>query len=129
VTSDQKADLVLERARKLASTAKCWMDFSNAIFGQQDSIVANTFTNPAERQAFYYTRQYEEIYTILGELMRRFGIGGTKAKSGKFVVRVPKSLHQALGIEAKSEGISLNQLIVSKLSTSLKVLTQVPDGR
>ena len=29
--------------------------------------------------------------------------------SGKFVVRLPKSLHQKLSIEAEKEGISLNQ--------------------
>ena len=30
--------------------------------------------------------------------------------SGKFVVRLPKLLHQRLAIEAKNEGVSLNQL-------------------
>ena len=36
--------------------------------------------------------------------------------SGKFVVRVPKSLHQALSIEAEREGVSLNQYALYKLS-------------
>lgn len=36
--------------------------------------------------------------------------------SGKFNVRVPKSLHKALAEEAESEGISLNMLVVSRLS-------------
>ena len=36
--------------------------------------------------------------------------------SGKFVVRVPKSLHQRLAIEAKKEGVSLNQLALYKLA-------------
>ncbi|MCD8130791.1 MAG: toxin-antitoxin system HicB family antitoxin [Lachnospiraceae bacterium] len=36
--------------------------------------------------------------------------------SGKFVVRLPKSLHQRLVIEADREGISLNQLAVYKLA-------------
>ncbi len=35
--------------------------------------------------------------------------------SGKFVVRLPKSLHQRLVIEADKEGISLNQLALYKL--------------
>ena len=35
--------------------------------------------------------------------------------SGKFVVRLPKSLHQRLAIEADKEGISNNQLAVYKL--------------
>ena len=36
--------------------------------------------------------------------------------SGKFVVRVPKSLHQRLVIEAEQEGVSLNQLALYKLA-------------
>ncbi len=39
--------------------------------------------------------------------------------SGKFNVRVPKSLHRALIEAAESEGVSLNMLIVSKLSRSV----------
>lgn len=36
--------------------------------------------------------------------------------SGKFVVRIPKSLHQRLAIEAEKEGVSLNQLALYKLA-------------
>jgi antitoxin HicB len=36
--------------------------------------------------------------------------------SGKFVVRVPKSLHKILSEQAKQEGVSLNQYINYKLS-------------
>lgn len=36
--------------------------------------------------------------------------------SGKFNVRIPKSLHQKLSIEAAEEGISLNQYVLYKLA-------------
>lgn len=36
--------------------------------------------------------------------------------SGKFIVRVPKSLHMRLAIEAEKEGISLNQYALYKLA-------------
>lgn len=36
--------------------------------------------------------------------------------SGKFVVRIPKSLHYKLSIEAEKEGVSLNQYALYKLS-------------
>ena len=36
--------------------------------------------------------------------------------SGKFVVRVPKSLHMRLAEEAKREGVSLNQYALYKLA-------------
>ena len=36
--------------------------------------------------------------------------------SGKFVVRIPKSLHYKLAVEAEQEGVSLNQYALYKLS-------------
>ncbi|MEX3744629.1 MULTISPECIES: type II toxin-antitoxin system HicB family antitoxin [Lysinibacillus] len=36
--------------------------------------------------------------------------------SGKFNVRVPKTLHKQLAQEAEEEGVSLNQYVVYKLS-------------
>jgi predicted RNase H-like HicB family nuclease len=36
--------------------------------------------------------------------------------SGKFVVRLPKTLHARLAVEAEKEGVSLNQYAIYKLS-------------
>ena len=36
--------------------------------------------------------------------------------SGRFQVRLPESLHRSLAQEAEREGVSLNMLVVSKLS-------------
>lgn len=36
--------------------------------------------------------------------------------SGKFVIRIPKSLHYKLSLEAEQEGVSLNQYALYKLS-------------
>ena len=36
--------------------------------------------------------------------------------SGKFTLRLPKSLHKLLSIQAEKEGISLNQYALYKLS-------------
>ena len=37
--------------------------------------------------------------------------------SGKFLVRMPKSLHFRLAMQAKREGVSLNQYVTSLLSS------------
>ena len=71
---------------------------------------------------------FEEAYTNIREAME----GWIEAKlsggfevplpigqenfSGKFVVRIPKSLHYKLSIEAEQEGVSLNQYALYKLS-------------
>lgn len=41
---------------------------------------------------------------------------GYKNFSGKFVVRIPKTLHYKLAIEAQQEGMSLDQYALYKLS-------------
>jgi antitoxin HicB len=45
--------------------------------------------------------------------------GASSALSGKWLQRVPKSLHQRLAERAKQEGVSLNTLVVSILSQAL----------
>ncbi|MCL1861455.1 MAG: type II toxin-antitoxin system HicB family antitoxin [Proteobacteria bacterium] len=39
--------------------------------------------------------------------------------SGKFIARVPKSLHAALAARAKSEGVSLNALVLTFLAAGI----------
>ena len=64
----------------------------------------------------------EELYENLNEAME--GYLEVKLEnnlpipnySGKFNVRLPKSLHQRLAIQAEEEGVSLNQLVLYKLA-------------
>jgi hypothetical protein len=46
--------------------------------------------------------------------------GGIPEKSGRVLIRLPKSIHKALEVEAHKEGVSVNQLAVSKLSLPLR---------
>ncbi len=41
---------------------------------------------------------------------------GDDEYSGKFIIRIPKSLHRTLALEAENEGVSLNQYATYKLS-------------
>lgn len=45
--------------------------------------------------------------------------GKPEPPSGKLLVRMPRSLHASLKSEADREGVSVNQLIVAKLSIGL----------
>jgi hypothetical protein len=119
---ERKAKHVLEEAQKLAETASTWADFSNQLFSYPSGLVPQTFPDEMERQAFFDSEYSKEIDKLLLDLMKKSGtVAGAvpKEKSGKFVVRVPKTIHQELENEAKLEGVSLNQLAVSKLSISL----------
>ncbi len=70
----------------------------------------------------------EELYESLNEAMEGYievklenGLSIPKPESandysGKFNVRLPKTLHQRLAIEADREGVSLNTLVLYKLA-------------
>lgn len=45
----------------------------------------------------------------------------TDQYSGKFLMRVPKTLHRELALRAEREGVSLNQFALSALSRALGV--------
>jgi predicted HicB family RNase H-like nuclease len=52
-----------------------------------------------------------------------------KQYNGSISLRVPKSIHRSLVIEAQAEGVSLNQLILAKISVSLYDMTRVKERR
>jgi len=119
---EKRANKVLEQARELAGQVNSWADFSNRLFDYSGGIVTSTFPDEMERQAFFDSKQHEEINRILIGLMKKTGVVGgaaPKEKSGRFVVRVPKTVHQALETEARCEGVSLNLLAVTKLAMPL----------
>jgi len=65
------------------------------------------------KEAWLETAIEKGIDVPLPESMREY--------SGRFVVRVPRSLHKKLVELAKEEGVSLNQLVVHLLSERLTV--------
>ena len=48
----------------------------------------------------------------------------TEDASGQLRVRMPRSIHTALIEEAKAEGVSLNQLILSKITFQLRAMVR-----
>lgn len=127
MTTQEKAAHILDRAKELATQARSWVEFSNKLFDQEKGLVAKAFPRMKERRAFYETSEYEEVNQILLALIKRFGVAGgsTPSKSGKFLLRMPKTLHTVLEVEADEEGISLNQLALTKLSVGLGASTSL----
>ena len=121
-----KPSELLEQARQLAASAPSWADLSNALFDPTEGIVARAFATRDEREVFVKTPEYREIRMLLDKARERFGLvaGATPKRSGHFVVSLPRSLQAALEKEADTEGVSLNQLIVTKLAVQLHVLTE-----
>ena len=116
-----KTESLMKKAKRIAASCASWADLSNALFDPSTGLVARAFPTAEARAAFVKTPQYRQIRALISAAMDRSGLveGATPHKSGRFVVRVPKSLHAALEREASAEGVSLNQLVVAKLSLRL----------
>lgn len=122
-TKEQK---LLETAQANAATTASWADLSNFLFDENTGLLARAFPNREDRAHFIRTPEYKAIRNLVNEAQERTGLveGATPTKSGKFVVRLPKSLHCALEQEADGEGVSLNQLVVTKLAIQLRQLSE-----
>src|SRR5262245_34132501 len=110
-----------QSAEELAKTTASWADISNFLFDPEHGLLTQAFPDRKKREQFLKSAEYQRIRATLITAMQRSGLaaGATPEKSGKFVVRLPKSLHAALEHEAKQEGVSLNQLAVTKLAIPL----------
>jgi antitoxin HicB len=78
----------------------------------QGETIKELFDNMDEARSLWLESAYEDGLDIpLPRTVREY--------SGKFNVRVPKSLHRKLDEMADREGVSLNQFIVSTLSKAV----------
>jgi hypothetical protein len=116
----KNAQELLTLAKKLAETpGLTWVEANNAIFGPGGPF-ARLFSTPADRAAFAKSSESRAIDELIDSLPEPPVGPQRREYSGKFNVRIPKSLHAALACEAEAEGVSLNQLILAKLALHLQ---------
>jgi hypothetical protein len=114
-----RAQELLTRARNLAQAkGLTWVEANNAVYGPGGPF-ARLFPTARERLAFARTRESRQIDQLIDSLPEPPVGPQRREYSGKFNVRVPRSLHAALASEAEAEGVSLNQLVVAKLALHL----------
>ena len=113
-----RAQELLDFARSLQDSGLTWVEANNAIYGPGGRFV-KLFPTKTDRVAFARTDASRKIDELIDNLPEPDVRSSREEYSGKFVVRVPKSLHAALAAEAEVEGISLNQLVVAKLAVQL----------
>jgi hypothetical protein len=123
-----RARKALAFARRLKDEGKNWLEAHNALFGIGGKC-GTLFPTRSDRTAFGKTPEYEQISQLLNSFANPPPGGAVQpleTASGNLHVRLPRSLHAALRAEAEAENISLNQLIVAKLSLLLRTLTGPP---
>ncbi len=118
---ESRAQDLLTRARMLAqSPGVTWVEANNAVYGPGGPF-ARLFPSAKDRLSFAKTKESRQIDQLIDSLPEPPVGPQRREYSGKFNVRVPKSLHAALAGEAEAEGVSLNQLVVAKLALHLQV--------
>jgi hypothetical protein len=122
----KRAQDLLALASKLAETpGLTWVEANNAVYGPGGPF-ARLFPRPKDRAAFGKLEESRRIDDLIDSLPEPPLGRQRRDFSGKFNVRVPKSLHAALASEAEAEGVSLNQLVVAKLATPLQTPPRAP---
>lgn len=115
-----RAQELLTLARKLSETpGLTWVEANNAIYGPAGPF-ARLFGSAKDRIAFSKLSESRQIDELIDGLPEPETGPQREEYSGKFNVRIPKSLHAALASEAAAEGVSLNQLVLAKLALHLQ---------
>ena len=115
-----RAQELLTLARKLSEApGLTWVEANNAIYGPGGPFT-RLFPTTKDRVAFSTMEESRHVDEILDRLPEP-AVGPQRREfSGKFNVRIPKSLHAALASEAEAEAVSLNQLVLAKLALHLQ---------
>jgi hypothetical protein len=119
-----KARAVLEFAEQHAGETADWLELSNALFGPGGKATV-AFPTERERTAFCKTEEYKRLLALMDRLPAppvKEVVQLAASANGAISVRLPRSVHAALLAEAKAEGVSLNQLCLSKLVAQLRAV-------
>jgi hypothetical protein len=119
-----KARRILAFAQEKARQVADWVELHNALFGISGKATVMLPTE-SERTAFSRTPEAKQIFALFDGLpsppVKDFEETLVTA-NGAISVRLPRSVHAALLAEAKAEGVSLNQLCLSKLVAQLRAV-------
>jgi hypothetical protein len=119
----ERATRLLRIAREAFRGASDWMQYSNAVYGI-GAPYGQLFPTQEEREAFERTEEGKEVRRMLEQLQGGNDDGPLPEVQAegqaRFVLRLPRSMFEALRAEAEAEGVSINMLCVAKLGTTLR---------
>jgi predicted HicB family RNase H-like nuclease len=115
-----RAQELLTLGRRLAETpGLTWVEANNAVHGPGGPF-ARLFPSAKDRAAFARMEESHQLDELIDSLPEPPVGPQRREYSGKFNIRIPKSLYAALASEAEAEGVSLNQLVLAKLALHLQ---------
>ena len=111
----QRQDVVHRAAESLCSQNSDWVTFYREIIGLHGIVRRTYFTRDALTE-FEQSETFHEIQRMLSKLRGQGPVAACEEEPTRVItVRLPKSLHEALRIEAHEHRTSMNKLCISKL--------------
>ena len=112
---ERKQEHVLQEAHRLYCQAPDWATFFREIVGLR-GLIRQVFPTRETLAEFEKTDAYAQIQRMLGGLRQRGpGQADRQEPTRIITVRLPKSMHDALRVEAHEHCTSMNKLCISKL--------------
>ena len=110
-----KQEDVQRVAKDLFSRQPDWITFYREVLGLH-GVVRQTFRTREELAEFEQTEAYQDIQQWLTKLRSQGPLSADPEEPTRVItVRLPRSLHEALRVEAHEHHTSMNKLCVSKL--------------
>ena len=114
ITAEKQTE-VKRTVEQLYAQGPDWISFYREILGLR-GIVRQAFPGREALAAFEQTETYQDILRLLARLREQGPIEVDEEEPTRMItVRLPKSMHQALRIEAHEHRTSMNKLCISKL--------------
>jgi len=114
ITAEKQTE-VKRVAQELYSQEPDWVGFYREIFGLH-GVVRHAFPTRDALAEFEQSEAYQEIQEMLAKLREQGPVALDPDEPTRVItVRLPKSLHEALRVEAHEHRTSMNKLCISKL--------------
>ena len=112
---EQRPREVLRIAQEAFSKTGSWVVFYREMLGL-DGVVRQLFRDADEMRYFEGTPEFVELQEMIAAIRSQDSSKGDSAEPERMItIRLPKSLHDALRIEADDMKLSINKLCISKL--------------
>jgi hypothetical protein len=112
---EQRRTEVIRLAQEAFAKTGSWVVFYREMLGGE-GIVRQLFTKPTEMRAFEESSEFAELQEMVAAMRSEDSSKGDATEPERMItIRLPKSLHDALRLEADEMNLSINKLCISKL--------------
>jgi len=112
---EQRGQEVLRLAQDAFAKTGTWVVFYREMLGS-DGIVRQLYPTPEEMRYFEDSSEFAELQEMVAAMRSQDASKGDATEPERMItIRLPKSLHDSLRIEAEEMNLSINKLCISKL--------------